>query len=105
MGANESLFREVNERLAGLADERGRTSLEIVCECDREDCTERISLSIQEYEEVRQNAKAFIVLRGHADPDYESVLASSGAHDVVEKFGEAGEVARVANPRNGKGPE
>jgi hypothetical protein len=105
MGANESLFREVNERVADRADERGRDVFEIVCECDHEECTERIAVTVEEYEHVRSNPAAFLVVHGHADLQYEQVLTSNGEHDVVEKFGAAGEFARIANPRNGEQPE
>jgi len=102
-GANEGWFRELNERLerraAGTASEDG--AFEIVCECEREECTERIAISFVEYESVRQNPRAFILRPGHADADCERVLSSTGGHDVVEKFGDAAEVTEAADPRDG----
>jgi hypothetical protein len=101
MGMNESLFREVNERLADRADGRGSESFEIVCECDHEECTNRIAISVADYETVRARPTDFIVLADHVDPTCERVIASREGFEVVEKFGEAAEVARIANPRNG----
>jgi hypothetical protein len=103
-GLNESLFREVNERLADRADANGDGSFEIVCECDREECTDRIRISVGTYEAVRAHAEAFAVLDGHVDPECERVIASQDGFKVVEKFGVAAEVARIANPRNGQEP-
>lgn len=105
-GANEAWFREVNERLEDRAvDKEGLSDrFEIVCECAREDCTERITVAFAEYEAVRRSPTAFIVVPGHVDPDCERVRASTGAYEIVEKFGDAGLVARVENPRNGEEP-
>jgi hypothetical protein len=106
-GANEGWFREVNERLeqraAGKASREA--SFEIVCECAREECTERIAISFADYERVRENPVAFIVRPGHVDPGYEQPVASTEAYDIVEKFGDAGSVAKIENPRDGKGPQ
>ena len=46
-GRNESLFREVNERIAEVNqtfEVEGRS--EFLCECGREECKEPISISI-----------------------------------------------------------
>jgi hypothetical protein len=102
-GANEAWFREVNERLEDrAAGQEGRTeAFEVVCECAREECTERITIAFAEYERVRRSPTGFIVVPGHLDPSCERLAASTHAYDVVEKFGDAGEVARIENPRNG----
>jgi hypothetical protein len=100
-GANEALFRDVNERLerralARLPDEE---RFEILCECEHEECTERIAIAFSAYESVRARPTAFVVLPGHVDPTCERVVASLPGGSVVEKFGEAGEVAEDADPR------
>lgn len=102
-GANEAWFREVNERLEDRAagQERRAEAFEIVCECAREECTERITVAFADYERVRRSPTAFMVVQGHLDPTCERLEASTDDYDVVEKFGEAGEVARIENPRNG----
>jgi hypothetical protein len=98
---NESLFREVNERLEERAVDRGnRSGFEIVCECAREDCTARIPVPIGEYEAVRSEATTFIVVPGHADPSVERIVASREGYEIVEKLGEAALVAEVENPRD-----
>jgi len=102
-GVNESLFRDVNERLerraiAKLPDDQ---RFEVLCECDREECTERIMISFASYETVRTRPRAFIVVPGHIDPTCEHLVDDHGTYTVVEKFGEAGEVAEIQNPREG----
>jgi hypothetical protein len=105
-GANEALFRDVNERLerralAPLPDEE---RFEILCECELEECTERIAVSFADYESVRARPTAFLVLPDHVDPTCERVAASAPGHAVVEKFGEAGAVAEAADPREAGEP-
>ncbi len=101
---NEGWFRDLNERLEHRAagDAALGDRFEIVCECSREECTERITVSFAEYERVRIDAKTFIVLPGHADPTCERIVARREGYNIVEKFGEAGAVAEIENPRDGK---
>ena len=79
--------------------------MRIVCECAREECTERIPISFAEYELIREKATTFALVPGHHDPSVERVVASQDHYDVVEKFGEAAAVAEVENPRDGEEPE
>jgi hypothetical protein len=101
-GENESFFRELNERLENNA--LGRTELgdgfQIVCECAVETCTARVRVSFAEYESVRADAKRFIVAADHVDARCERVVGSHAGHDVVEKFGEAAELAVGLDPRS-----
>jgi hypothetical protein len=48
LGLNEAIFREVNERLEGLAkhfDRDREESLDLVCECRKATCIQRIAMS------------------------------------------------------------
>ncbi len=103
IGRNEALFREVNERLRELnqsfADFTG--TWEIVCECAEITCVERLVISPAEYEAVRQRTERFLVVPGHVDRGAERVIEQHERYAVVEKLGEAGEVAREREPRNG----
>jgi hypothetical protein len=102
-GENESWFREVNERLEDrVLEARGfdpDATMEIVCECAREECTERVAISLADYEQVRTSPLSFIVLPGHAELDYERVLASGAGYEVVEKLGDAALAAEAEDPR------
>jgi hypothetical protein len=103
-GENESFFREVNERLELVAvtqesGNEGDRSFEIVCECAVEECTLRLRVPLVEYEFVRADPRQFIVAHGHADIHVERIMRSLPAYDVVEKLGEAGELAENRDPR------
>jgi hypothetical protein len=80
----EALFRSVNNHIAaaadGLVDEA-----EFVCECADASCAERIETPLDEYEEVRENPKLFLVKSGHADDEVECVVSDEGDYEIVEK--------------------
>ena len=100
IGQRQSLFREVNERIAELNQTfqvEGRS--EFLCECSRDECKEPISISIDEYEAVRRASTRFFVLPGHEDVSVESVVERSERYVVVEKVGEAAEEADDLDPR------
>lgn len=100
LAENESFFREVNERIddVGPTPENGLTLF--VCECGDPGCSERISMSHQEYEEVRSNSARFVVRPGHVIPDVETVVVVTDRYTVVEKRGEAADVADENDPRS-----
>jgi hypothetical protein len=100
-GRNESLFREVNERIAELNqtfEVEGRS--EFLCECGRKECKEPISISIDEYENVRNVATRFFVLPGHEDESVERIVERNDRYLVVEKIGDAAEEADDRDPRS-----
>ena len=100
-GRNESLFREVNERIAELNQTfqvEGRS--EFLCECSREECRDPISISIDEYEDVRRESTRFFVLPGHEDGSVERVIERNERYIVVEKIGEAADEAEDLDPRS-----
>jgi hypothetical protein len=98
---NQSLFREVNERLEAAM---GRLSMfhEFICECALAECSEHISMTYDEYEELRGHSARFAVLPGHIIPDVERVVAGGapGRYVVVEKFGQAARIAAHFDPRH-----
>lgn len=70
-GMNEAIFREVNERIAGLSKRFRRSEdepLDLVCECRKATYAQRIEMSRTEYEALRAQATHFAVYPGHADP-------------------------------------
>jgi hypothetical protein len=72
------LFREVNERVRDanemLQHQEGEALF--LCECARQDCTERLTVSLGAYEEVRQVPTHFLVAAGHEHvfPDAERLF-------------------------------
>ncbi|MGH3023238.1 MAG: hypothetical protein ACRDNI_06240 [Gaiellaceae bacterium] len=73
---NQSLFREVNERIGATADTQGTDVhvYEFVCECASIDCFERFELSLGEYHRVRERAECFLVVTGHERPEAEEIV-------------------------------
>lgn len=95
-GRNQSLFRAINEELEGaLPGEDGAGSLSIACECADVDCVEPIEIPRAEYLRIRWNPLHFAVLRDHVYPDVEIIVEEQADFVVVEKVGEASEVANA----------
>ena len=83
---NEKLFRDVNERVAQLQGSFSGPDPEWVCECGDETCFEKVAVSIEEYEQVRQRGDWFVILPGHEKLDVERVVRENRAFLVVEKL-------------------
>ena len=81
----ESLFRDVNERIAESAERFDADSTEFVCECADANCTHRVEASLAEYEEVRADGATFLITPGHAHTDIERVVDDRGRFHIVEK--------------------
>jgi hypothetical protein len=97
---NQSVFREVNERIEGLQDRPPTVYEAFICECCLDGCSETISLTIEEYEGIRSHPARFAVMPGHVDPKVEVVVDSpDGRCEVVEKIERAAEVAVHLDPR------
>ena len=93
---NESLLREVNDRIEelsenveaqGIAPEGGL--VEFHCECGRDGCTERVRMTVAEYEHVRADNDRFAVVPGHETPEMEAVVEANERFVVVDKLPEA----------------
>ncbi len=96
IGANEALFREINERINRIQEEFGQArSFEIVCECGRPDCAERLSITHDAYRSLRSDPVQFAVVPGHEVPDVEHVVERNEGYNVVRKTeGDAAEAAK-----------
>jgi len=100
LARNESLFRTLNEEISGLASGLGgREPFEFICECSTSGCFERLSLTVEEYERVRQDGTHFFVAEGHEDIEIEQVIGHRDGYVIVEKDGVAGVVAEDDDPR------
>ena len=97
---NESLFREVNERINDLIQQNGHsTYAEFVCECSRTGCRDLIRCPIEVYEDVRSDPRRFILVPSHVESAFETVVGKGSGYVVVEKQGEAGAIAERESPR------
>jgi len=81
----ESLYREVNERIAETAERFESGSAEFYCECADPACTEQVEATLQSYEDVRSESTQFILAPGHALPEVEEVVERHEGFNVVEK--------------------
>jgi hypothetical protein len=100
MTQNETLFREVNERVEAVAHSLGPdVPYEFLCECSNADCTFRLRLPIEVYENIRSDPRQFVVLPLHYMPEIEDLVAEEDGYWIVKKSGEAGEYAERLDPR------
>jgi hypothetical protein len=90
---NEALLREVNERieevgkrLQVLPDDH---SLDFRCECGRSDCDAMVSMTVGEYEHVREENDRFAVVLGHEDEQIERVVERADGYLIVDKLPQA----------------
>jgi hypothetical protein len=99
---NEALFREVNEQIKQVnEDTPAGSEADFVCECGDPDCTDPVSLTLVEYEEVRRDATHFAVRPGHVVPDVEVVVARNDRFAVVKKNDpQAARIAVREDPRS-----
>lgn len=103
VGVNEVLFREVNERIERVSEALQVTNerLAILCECGDESCTERVEVSLPDYERVRADGALFLIRPGHETVDVEDVVEETPAFHVVrKKDGGPAELAREHDPRS-----
>jgi hypothetical protein len=93
---NEVVMRAANRELQRAEEEVGNGSeqrFDVLCECGREDCDGMLSLTVAEYEEIHRERDRFVILPGHNTPGIESVVEERDSYLVVDKFGEAEQIA------------
>jgi hypothetical protein len=95
LALNEAIFRDVNERIREISDTFGEkdATYDFLCECSDPGCTEKVVMTSAEYEYVRSDPTRFVVMKGHALPEVESVVDRARDHVVVEKEGAAADIA------------
>jgi hypothetical protein len=104
IGENEALFRAVNEQveelqrgMAAVSDDR----MHIVCECGELECTDRLVVAVDKYEDVRSDPALFLIVPGHEKPDVEDVVEHAGSFAVVRKRdGGPANLAAATDPRD-----
>ena len=97
------LFRDVNERVKAINESFSFVVPlgDWVCECSNQGCSDRIGLTLPEYEAVRSDPRHFCVAAdgSHVDLAIEDVVTETERFWVVEKKGVAAELARSVDPR------
>ena len=105
LARNESLFREVNERIEDAATKLSPMFTEFMCECADDKCFEYVSLTLEEYTSIRKSGPTYFVVKlGHRNSEIERVVGGAAdRYEVVMKVGAAAEVATELNPRPATG--
>jgi hypothetical protein len=96
--------RNANERVAKrfVATGPGQGRHSFVCECGDRGCSSPISLTLAEYESVREYATHFVIARDHENPESERVITEGERFAVIETVSpEATKLARRSDPRWG----
>jgi hypothetical protein len=96
LAANEGVLKKLNEQFDRIDSAFKQHELHLLCECGDEACRGRIRITHSEYEPVHHHPDRFLVLPGHDRPELERVVARHPTYLVVEKTGEAEEVAEDA---------
>jgi hypothetical protein len=93
---SESVCRDENERTEDVSDASKLTNY--TCECTQE-CDALVSLTVDEYEDVRKVPTHFVAALGHLVVGVEVVVRRTARYQVVEKIGAAAPVATRLDPR------
>jgi hypothetical protein len=102
LARNESLFRDLNEQVELVAkplDADGHT-FEFFCECSNIDCTLKLPMTLETYEQVRSDPTEFLVAPGHDLPEIEDIVRATPDYQVVKKHGPAADLVREQDPRD-----
>lgn len=103
LGANEALFRQVNETVEDLNEtfQTFTETFKVVCECGHVECLDQIAITATAYNDVRAHAALFIVVPGHADAEVEAVIEETDDYQVVRKReGPQKRIAEATDPRS-----
>ena len=93
---NETLLRETNREMERADQAEGATLgevIDVLCECGRRGCRGVIAMTVVDYDGVHSQADRFVVLRGHENTEIENVVEERPDYLVVDKFGEAEDIA------------
>jgi hypothetical protein len=100
IATTESIFRNVNERIAESAQRFDADDAEFVCECADRSCTHRLETSLDDYERVRAKPTRFLLAPGHENEAIEKVVERRRGFQIVEKFERTvAATVRRLNPR------
>jgi hypothetical protein len=81
IGANEGIFRSVNE----LARPLDRTWMTILCECGALGCRDQVVIAREGYTRVREDPTLFVLRPGHETDETERVVGKHIEFRVVRR--------------------
>ena len=100
---NEAVFRAANREIEQADQASGsgpEQVIEVLCECGQRGCGGVISLTVADYDAAHSQDDRFVVLRGHESTEMEKVVEEHAGYLVVDKFGEAEEIAERNDPQD-----
>ena len=100
LARNEAMFRSVNERVEEVVQPGAEEEIDFLCECGDSGCVEKVTLTRQEYEQVRVDGAQFAVHPGHEIPEIEEVVLRTERFFVVRKLPHEAEIAEETDPRS-----
>jgi hypothetical protein len=94
----QALFRQVNERVLEANRSLGPTArlVDFVCECRDPECTDRLTLSVAQFDAIRGHPAWRLVRPGHSLPIHERTIEIHKGFAVVATV--PGEPPAVAAP-------
>jgi hypothetical protein len=100
LAAYQSVLREINEAIhRGQWPGEENEPVGFRCECGRLGCNELLELTSADYQRIREHSHRFLVAAGHEQPSVESVVAAGPGYVVVQKRGQAADLAEDTDPR------
>jgi hypothetical protein len=98
---NESVFRDVNERIAETSESFDAPDAGFMCECAYAGCAERLEVPLDEYEQVREDPTTFLLDPEHVVPEVETIVARRSGYAIVRKVNEVvARITRQLDPRS-----
>ena len=95
----QSANRTANEDTHARRDAAPLT--EYGCECTQKTCTATVWITDEEWAEARAAVPTcFVVAVGHARSDAERIVKETDRYQLVEKTGDAAQLARKLRPRD-----
>lgn len=95
LALNEAIAREVNEHVENVAAQwhESDETIELICECSLDTCSQRVHLPLREYHAVRESPVRFLLVDGHVNEEIERRVGTAGDATIVEKHGPGRDVA------------
>ena len=102
MARNEAASREMNDEVEDAHQgDPPNARTQIVCECALQGCGRVISISMDEYRQVRNDPRQFAVVPEHFIGDIERIVLENDRFAVVAKReGTPADVARDTDPQS-----
>jgi hypothetical protein len=93
---HEAVFRALNEAMRRLAEASPGDHF-VVCECADLECVGVVGIDLQNYLDVREHPRRFVVLADHVVTEIERVVARNDGCAIVEKNREISDLAEATH--------